>query len=100
MGVGILKYHLYDIDGIISRTLAHTLVTELLMGVYAGLGLLATEVFRFHSAVAVAASTLAVAALFHSRADGSARCRPPFQPGQIRRGGDGGDVRGAAEGRG
>jgi hypothetical protein len=40
MGVGILKYHLYDIDRIISRTLAYALVTGLLVGVYAGLVLL------------------------------------------------------------
>jgi hypothetical protein len=33
--------------------------------VYAGLVLLATQVFRFHSTVAVAASTLVAAALFH-----------------------------------
>jgi hypothetical protein len=65
MGVGILKYHLYDIDRIISRTLAYALVTGLLVGVYAGLVLLATRVFRFHGTVAVAASTLAVAALFN-----------------------------------
>jgi hypothetical protein len=65
MGVGILKYHLYDIDRIISRTLAYAMVTGLLVGVYAGLVLLATEVFGVHSAVAVAASTLAVAALFN-----------------------------------
>jgi hypothetical protein len=32
--------------------------------VYAGLVLLATQVFRFHSTVAVAAATLAAAALF------------------------------------
>jgi hypothetical protein len=61
----ILKYRLYDIDRLISRTLSYTLVTGLLVGVYAGLVLLATEVFRFHSTVAVAASTLAVAALFN-----------------------------------
>jgi hypothetical protein len=36
----------------------------LLVGVYAGLVLLATQVFRFHTPVAVAASTLAAAALF------------------------------------
>jgi uncharacterized membrane protein YjjB (DUF3815 family) len=65
MGVGILKYHLYDIDRLISRTLSYTLVSGVLIGVYAGLVVLATEVFRFHSAVAVAASTLAVAALFN-----------------------------------
>jgi NADH:ubiquinone oxidoreductase subunit K len=65
IGVGILKYHLYDIDRLISRTLSYTLVTGVLVGVYAGLVLLATEVFGFRSTVAVAASTLAVAALFN-----------------------------------
>jgi hypothetical protein len=62
--VAILKYRLYEIDRIISRTLAYAIVTGLLVGVYAGLVLLATEVFRFHSGVAVAASTLVAAALF------------------------------------
>jgi hypothetical protein len=32
IGVGILKYHLYDIDRIISRTLAYAIVTGLLVG--------------------------------------------------------------------
>jgi len=65
IGVGILKYRLYDIDRIISRTLAYAIVTGLLVGVYTGLVLLATQVFRFHTPVAVAASTLAAAALFN-----------------------------------
>jgi hypothetical protein len=64
IGVAILKYRLYEIDRIISRTLAYAIVTGLLVGVYAGLVLLATEVLQFHSTVAVAASTLAAAALF------------------------------------
>jgi len=64
-GVAILKYHLYDIDRIISRTLAYAIVTGLLVGVYAGLVLLTTQVFRVHTPVAVAASTLAAAALFN-----------------------------------
>jgi MFS family permease len=65
IGVGILKYRLYDIDRIISRTLAYAIVTGMLVGVYAGLVLLATQVLMFHSTVAVAASTLAAAALFN-----------------------------------
>jgi hypothetical protein len=65
IGLGILKYRLYDIDRIISRTLAYAIVTGLLVGVYAGLVLLATQVFQFHSTVAVAAATLAAAALFN-----------------------------------
>ena len=64
IGVGILKYRLYDIDRIISRTVAYAIVTGVLVGVYAGLVLLATEVLRLHSTVAVAVATLAAAALF------------------------------------
>ena len=64
IGVGILKYRLYDIDRIISRTLAYALVTGLLIGVYAGLVLLASEVLRLSSPVSVAAATLTAAALF------------------------------------
>ena len=64
IAVAILKYRLYDIDRIISRTLAYAIVTGLLVGVYAGLVLLATQVLRFSSPVAVAAATLAAAALF------------------------------------
>ncbi|MBV9793570.1 MAG: hypothetical protein JO016_06475 [Actinobacteria bacterium] len=64
IGVGILKYRLYEIDRIISRTLAYTLVTGLLVGVYVGVVLLTTEVLRFSSPIAVAASTLIAAALF------------------------------------
>jgi hypothetical protein len=65
IGFGILKFRLYDIDRIISRTVAYAIVTGLLVGVYAGLVLLATEVFGFHNSVAVAASTLVAAALFN-----------------------------------
>jgi cation transporter-like permease len=59
-----LRYRLYDIDRIISRTLAYAIVTGLLVGVYAGLVLLATQVLTIQSPVAVAGSTLVAAALF------------------------------------
>jgi hypothetical protein len=65
IGVAILRYRLYDIDRIISRTLAYALVTGLLVGVFAGLVLLTTDVLSLSSPVAVAASTLAAAALFN-----------------------------------
>jgi len=64
IGIGILKYRLYEIDRLISRTLAYAIVTGLLVGLYAGLVLLATHVLGFKTPVAVAASTLAAAALF------------------------------------
>jgi hypothetical protein len=64
MGVAILRYRLFDIDRIISRTLAYAIVTGLLIGLYAALVLVATQVLRFHSTVTVAAATLAAAALF------------------------------------
>jgi hypothetical protein len=64
IAVGILKYRLFDIDRLISRTVAYALLTGLLVGIYAGLVLLATQVLGFASTWAVAASTLAAAALF------------------------------------
>jgi hypothetical protein len=65
IGVAILKYRLFDIDRIISRTLAYAIVTGLLVGVYAGIVLLVTHVVSITTPVAVAAATLAAAALFN-----------------------------------
>jgi hypothetical protein len=65
IGVAILKYRLFDIDRIISRTLGYAIVTGLLVGVYAGIVLLATQVVSVTTPVAVAASTLVAAALFN-----------------------------------
>jgi hypothetical protein len=65
MGVAILRYRLFDINRIISRTLAYAIVTGLLVGVYAGIVLLATREVSINEPVAVAGSTLAVAALFN-----------------------------------
>ncbi|MDX6481991.1 MAG: hypothetical protein QOG85_2501 [Gaiellaceae bacterium] len=64
IGIGILRYRLYEIDKLISRTLSYALLTGLLVGVFAGLVLLTTRVLPFSSPIGVAASTLAAAALF------------------------------------
>jgi hypothetical protein len=65
IAIAVLRYRLYAIDRIVSRTLAYAIVTGLLIGVYAGLVLLATQVLTLKSPVAVAGSTLVAAALFN-----------------------------------
>ena len=60
-----MKYRLFEINRIVSRTLAYAIVTALLVGAYTGIVLLATHVVTVKEPVAVAASTLAVAALFN-----------------------------------
>jgi hypothetical protein len=67
VAVAVFKYRLYDIDRLINRTLVYGLLTALLAGVYAGLVFLLgalLDPIAGDSALAVAASTLAVAALF------------------------------------
>jgi len=67
MGVGILKYRLYEIDRIISKTLVYGVLTVILGASYIGLvlgGQAISSTFTGSSNLAVAASTLIVAALF------------------------------------
>jgi hypothetical protein len=65
LGIGILKFRLYEIDRIISRTLSYALVTGLVVGVYIGVVTLTTRVLPFPGQVGVAASTLIAAVLFN-----------------------------------
>jgi hypothetical protein len=65
VGVAILRFRLYEIDRLISRTLSYALLTGMLVGVFVGVVLLTTRVLPFSSPVAVALSTLAAAALFN-----------------------------------
>jgi hypothetical protein len=67
IGVAILRYHLYDIDRIISRTVSWALITAVLVAVFVGgvLGLQAALAGVTQApTLAVAASTLAACALF------------------------------------
>ena len=63
-GAAILRYRLYDLDRIISRTLAYGLLTVLLGGGYALVVLGLGQLLGRDSPLVVAAATLAVAGLF------------------------------------
>ena len=64
LGVSVLKYRLYAIDKIISRTVSYALVTGLVAGVYLGCVVVLTRVLPVRGSVGVAVSVLAAAALF------------------------------------
>jgi hypothetical protein len=67
IGIAILRYHLWDIDLIIRRTLVYGVLSALLAGLYLGIVLALQEIFSSFaggSDLAIAISTLAVAALF------------------------------------
>jgi hypothetical protein len=67
IGIAILRYHLYDIDQLINRTLVYGALTAILGAAYVGaIGVLQVilDPFTRESQLAVAASTVIVAALF------------------------------------
>jgi hypothetical protein len=64
VGAAVLRYRLYDLDRIISRTVAYGLLTLLLGGGYALVVLGLGQLLGRESPLVVAAATLAVAAVF------------------------------------
>jgi len=65
IGVAVLRYRLYDIDRLISRTVVYLVVVGLLAAVFFGLVTAVSSLLQTESDLAIAASTLAVAALFN-----------------------------------
>ncbi len=63
IAAAILRYRLYDIERIVSRTVAYGLLTSVLFGVYAALVFVLRELMPLQGDLAVAGSTLGVAAL-------------------------------------
>jgi drug/metabolite transporter (DMT)-like permease len=68
IGIAILRHNLYDIDRIVSRTIGYAVVTAILFGVFALVNLGLQTVLSGavgNTPIVIAASTLAVAALFN-----------------------------------
>jgi hypothetical protein len=75
LGAAILRYRLYDLDHILSRTLTYGLLTLLLGGGYAVVVLGLGQLLGRDSSLVVAAATLAVAGVFQPARRGVQRLR-------------------------
>jgi hypothetical protein len=65
IGVSVLRYRLYEIDRLISRTVSYAVVIGLLAVVFLGVVTTLGSLLPVDSPIAVAGSTLTVAALFN-----------------------------------
>jgi len=68
IGLAVLRYHLFDIDVIINRTLVYVTLTVILAALYEGTIVVLQNLFRVltgqESQIAAVASTLVIAAMF------------------------------------
>jgi hypothetical protein len=64
IGLAIVRYRLYDIDRLVSRTVSYLCVVGLLFGVYVACVLLMTTVLPLRGSVSVVIAVLIAVALF------------------------------------
>jgi hypothetical protein len=65
LGIAILRYRLYDIDRLVSRTVSYAVLIAVLAGLYMGGVIGIQTLFPSSEDLAVAATTLAAAAIFN-----------------------------------
>jgi hypothetical protein len=65
IGIGVLRFRLYEIDRLVSRTISYAVLTGSLAAVYLAVVTVTTRALPLSSPVGVATSTLAAAALFY-----------------------------------
>ena len=63
--IAVVRYRLFEIDRLISRTISYAIVVALLAGTFFGVVALVSLLVSSDNSIAIAASTLAVAALFN-----------------------------------
>ena len=104
IGLAILRYRLYDIDRIVSRTVSYAATTAVLVVLFVAVNLLlqaVLETLTQGDTIAVAASTLAVFAIFQPlRRRMQAAVDRRFDRSRYEADSDGGGVRGALARRG
>jgi hypothetical protein len=64
LGLAVVRYRLYDIDRLFSRTVSYAIIIGLLAGVYLGSILLLTRVLPFHGAAATTTAVLVAVGVF------------------------------------
>jgi hypothetical protein len=65
MGIAIMRYRLYEINRLVSRTVSYALVSAIVVAAYLAVVTTSTGVLGFSSPIAVAASTLVAVVLFN-----------------------------------